>query len=204
MAIEASPVEAFDIPLAGRTEAHVRLGFGGGDLLLGQAPPGTLLSGTFEGGVVRRPRGDDVIDLEPFALGRRLGHWTPLHWNVAITTEIPVTLRLETGGNRSTLDLSALRIRRLELETGASETTLRRPAAGETAVRIACGLASVAVEVPPVIAARIRGRLVLGSTIVDQARFPLAADGLASTDYAKATDRVDIEVVGGLGSIKIR
>jgi hypothetical protein len=48
-------------------------------------------------------------------------------------------------------------------------------------------------------AARIQTRVALGSVQVDQARFPRTASGYESPDYATASNRVDIDVQGGVG-----
>ncbi len=203
MTTTSAPIETLSIPIDGLGEAQIRLGFGGGELAIHRADPGMLVSGTFEGGVARRTVRPGVVELEPLDPHRPLVTWEPVHWDVGLTTEIPVDLRLETGANRSTIDLSALHVRRLELHTGASETTLRLPSAGQTAVRVDCGFASVKVEVPPGVAARISGRIGLGSTDVDQGRFPRSGDGWASPDFETARDRVDITVAGGFGSVRI-
>jgi hypothetical protein len=126
-----------------------------------------------------------------------------VQWQVGVTNKIPVDLRLDTGANRSTVDLSALRIRRLTVNTGASETNVRLPAAGETSVQVACGFAAVNVEVPQGVAARIHGRVSLGSTDVDTLRFPRSVEGWASADYETAVNRVDIAIQGGFGSVRI-
>ena len=42
--------------------------------------------------------------------------------------------------------------------------------------------------------------MAIGSTNVDQARFPASAGGYESPDYATAANRVDIDVQGGVGS----
>jgi hypothetical protein len=196
----ATSSEALAIPLADLAEAEIRLGFGGGELTVGQAEPGMLISGSFEGGVIQRSKGPGRIQLDPVMAGRP---WRPLFWNVGLTTAIPVDLRLETGANRSVIDLSALRIRRLELHTGASDTTVRLPAAGQTVVRVACGFAQVVVEVPHGVAARIHGKVSLGSLMVDETRFPRAGDGWASADYETAANRVDIAIEGGFGSVRV-
>jgi hypothetical protein len=102
------------------------------------------------------------------------------------------------------LDLSELRIRSLELQTGASETRVRLPrAAGATSVRAQAGVASLTIEVPAGVAARIRTRMALGSAQIDQSLFPSTADGYGSPDYATSSNRVDIEVGGGVGSFRI-
>ena len=64
-------------------------------------------------------------------------------------------------------------------------------------------MAGVRLEVPPSVAARIQGRLALGSVKVDEARFPRGASGWASPDFEVAQHRVDITVEGGLGSVKV-
>ena len=57
---------------------------------------------------------------------------------------------------------------------------------------------------PPGVAAQIRGKVLLGGTMVDETRFPRMASGIwASRDYPVATNRVDITVTGGFGSARI-
>lgn len=187
------------LPLAGIAEAHVRIDFGGGELTVHPAEPGMLVSGTFDGGVVRKGSAGDVV-LEP-AHNRP---FRPVRWDIGLTGEIPVSLRLDTGANRSTIDLTSLRIRTLRLETGASETTIRLPAGGLTDVQVKCGFAAVTIEVPPAMAARIHGSVTFGSLRVDPSRFSPIAGGWASPGADTAADRVDIAVEGGFGSVEIR
>jgi hypothetical protein len=130
--------------------------------------------------------------------------WRPLRWDIGVTAEIPVRLRLETGANRSTIDLGALRVPRLELHTGASESVVRLPAAGRSEVHVQCGFASVTLDVPAGVAAQIRSTMALGSTAVDEARFPRSADGWESPDFDVAPDRVHLVIEGGFGSVQVR
>jgi hypothetical protein len=196
-------IDTLAMPLRDLSEAQIRLAFGGGEMTLHRAEPGMLLNGAFDGGVIDRTVERGSVNLESSPI-RVFSDWRPLRWDVGITAEIPVDLRLDTGANRSSIDLSALHLRRLELHTGASETRVRMPAAGNTAARIECGFASVIVEVPAGVAARIRSKMAFGGTKVDQARFPRAADGWASPDYETASNRVDIAIQGGFGSVEIR
>jgi hypothetical protein len=198
-----APAETLAIPIGGVSEAQLRISFGGGELMVHPAETGTLLSGTFEGGVVQHRSGPGRIALKPPTEAYRFVDWAPLRWDVGVTREIPVDLRLDTGANRSTIDLGALRVRRLELHTGASETRMRLPTAGQTAVRVECGFAKVAVEVPEGVAARIHGKMGLGALEVNQARFPRIEGGWVSPDYETAPNRVDITVEGGFGSVSV-
>jgi hypothetical protein len=43
----------------------------------------------------------------------------------------------------------------------------------------------------------------LGNVSVDETRFPRAVEGWASPDYDSATNRAEISVEGGIGSVRI-
>jgi hypothetical protein len=72
-----------------------------------------------------------------------------------------------------------------------------------TTVRAETGAASVVIEVPTGVAARIRSRMALGSSHVDELRFPRVTTGFESPDYATASNRADIDLRGGVGSIRV-
>ena len=72
-----------------------------------------------------------------------------------------------------------------------------------TTVRAESGAASLTFEVPSGVAARIRTRMAIGSTQIDQARFPSTAGGYESPDFATAANRVEIDLQGGVGSVRV-
>jgi hypothetical protein len=198
------PTETLALPLSGAPDAAVSVKFGAGTLSARAAAPGQLVDGTFEGGVRHRTTGPNRIEIEQdttYGLPW-LDHAS--EWELGLTAEVPLDLRLETGANRSLLDLRDLRLRRLDLKTGASETRVNLPrAAGATVVRAESGAASLTLEVPAGVAARIRSRMALGTSQVDQVHFPRVADGYESPDYATAANRIDIDITGGVGSVKV-
>ena len=198
------PEEHLALPLAGATSASVRLTFGAGKLAVSTAAPGNLVDGTFAGGVVRKSDGPGRIDLSQdttFGLPW-LDHGS--EWTVGLTRDVPLDLRVDAGAARTDLDLSELLLRRLEIRTGASETHIRLPRnAGATDVKAETGAASLTMNVPVGVAARIRLRMALGSSDVDEARFPRTSSGYESPDFGTATNRVDIDVQGGVGSVRI-
>jgi len=117
---------------------------------------------------------------------------------------VPLDLRLEAGASRTTLDLIDLKVRNLQLQTGASDTRVRLPrAAGVTNVKAETGAASLTIEIPAGVAARIRNRMAIGSSQIDEARFPRVGDIYQSLDYATATNRVDLDIQSGVGSVKV-
>jgi hypothetical protein len=199
-----APVEQLDLALEGATEARVRVRFGAGELEVGKAAPGRLVSGTFSGGVAATQHGHGAVDLQPDMAGGWPGWDRPFAWRLGLTGEVPLDLRVESGAARATLDLGDLLVRRLEVKTGASETRVRLPrAAGMTMVRAETGAAALSIEVPEGVAARIRSQMALGSTHVDEARFPRTGDGYASPDWGTAANRVELDIQGGIGSIRI-
>jgi hypothetical protein len=202
--VRRSLTERLSLPLADAADAEVKIAFGAGHLTAHAAAPGILVDGTFEGGVRSRSRAVNRVALEQDTtyglpwLGRSS------RWDVGLTSEVPLDLRIDTGASRAEFDLRDLHLRSLDLHTGASETRVLLPrAAGATSVRTESGAASLILEVPTGVAARIRTRLVLGSSQVDQTRFPRVADGYQSVDYATAANRIDIDISGGVGSVKV-
>jgi N-acetylglucosamine kinase-like BadF-type ATPase len=126
-------------------------------------------------------------------------------WRVRLTPNARLALVLETGASDTRLDLTDLRVSELTIKTGASSTRVSLPArAGSTAVRIASGAASVEVDVPQGVAARIRGSVGVGTLDVDQRRFARSAAGYESPDFETAVNRAEIQVESGVGSVRIR
>lgn len=197
-------VEQLTVPAAGLGAAIVRVKFGAGELRIRPAAPGNLIDGEFTGGVKQR-----VIRPGEIELSQDVDYGVPwvdrrYHWTLGLAPDVPLDLRFDTGASRSVLDLRGLLVRRLELHTGASDTRLIVPdGAGATSIKAETGAAALTVEVPPGVAARIRTRMALGSSQVDEGRFPRTADGFESVDYATSPNRVDLDLQGGVGSLKV-
>ena len=199
------PREDLTIPLGDHPSATVRIRFGAGTLDSGLAAPGQLVDGRFRGGVVHREHGSGIVDLEQDTSYGMPWLQRESAWTLGLTGEVPLDLKLEAGASRTRLDLSGTRTRRLEVKTGASETTVTLPrAAGMTDVKAEAGAASLTFIVPAGVAGRIHGAVALGSIRVDEDRFPRFGSDYQSTDYGSATNRVDLDINGGVGSVRIR
>lgn len=200
----SGPSEALALPIGGATEANIRIQYGAGELTTHPAAIGHLVDGQFVGGVAHRQDGPGRVELRQDTTNGFPWFDRRFAWDVGLTPELPLDLRVDGGATRMLLDLRELKVRSLELHTGASATRVLLPrAAGATAVRAESGAAELVFEVPAGVAARIRSRMVLGSTQIDQGRFPPTALGYESIDYASAENRVDIDVQGGVGSLRI-
>jgi hypothetical protein len=134
--------------------------------------------------------------------------WSPgstLDWSFGLTRDIPLSLDYETGASESRLNLRELRLTELHLKTGASSTTIDLPAnAGYTRVFVESGAASVNINVPDGVAARIQTKGGLSSIQVDTQRFPQMGSVYQSPDYDTAANKVDMDIQMGVGSVSIR
>jgi len=199
------------IPLEGAASARVRVHHGAGRLdIHSGAGPDELAAGTFGGGLDYRARraGETLeVDMhvrESFTFPWMWGPGRSLDWSFGLNSGIPLSLELKTGASESRLELADLRVTDLRLETGASATRITLPAnAGRTRAEIRAGAASVELQVPPGVAARIRIRGGLSSANVDAARFPRMGDVYQSQDYHTAANTADIDIETGVGSVRI-
>ncbi|HEX2979382.1 MAG TPA: DUF5668 domain-containing protein [Anaerolineaceae bacterium] len=206
--------EQLNIPLQNETNAEIKVKHGAGRLSIGANPlPGSLLSGSFTGGIVHEvmSRGSGVsIDLRSPADVIMGAPWSVdphggFQWTLDLTQQIPLTLELNTGASESEIDLTNLQVTDLRLETGASSTRVMLPAhAGFTRVRTQSGAAAVDLRIPQGVAAQIHAHGGLASIDVDQQRFPGGNGVYASLDYSTAQNRVEIDAETGVGSITIR
>lgn len=209
----ARETEQLALRLEGEAEAELRLSHGAGRLSVGAgAGPGELLAGSFDGGVEverRRAGGRGEVRLRPRLdsglLFRLPWAWSRgITWDVRLTPELPLSLRVETGASQAEIDLSELKVTDLALSTGASDVRLRLPArAGMTRGRIEAGAASVRVEIPDGVAARVRCSAALGDAQIDRQRFARREGMYVSEDYETAEHRVDLTVELGAGSVRV-
>jgi hypothetical protein len=196
--------ETLVLPIDGAQAAAIRINFGAGTLTTHPAATGNLIDGTFRGGIRHEVEGLGRVRLSQDTTEGVPWLDRESTWDLGLSAEIPLDLRLDVGAARTMLDLADLQVRRLELHTGASETRVRLPrSAGATQVRTESGAASLTLEIPVGVAARIRSKMTLGSSQIDEARFPRIGDVYQSADYGTAANHVDIDAQGGVGSLRI-
>ncbi len=205
--------EEMTIPLEGAGSASLRVRHGAGRLRVGGgADPEALVEGSFSGGLNHQAqrRGEELdVEISPPGFPGIFTPWNwgreGLGWRLRLNDGVPLSLVFETGASEAHLDLSELRVGNLQLDAGASVVSVILPAhGGHTQARIQAGAASVSVRVPSDVAARVRLTGGLGSTDVDQSRFPRTAGVYRSPDYDTARNKVDLEVRVGVGSLEVR
>lgn len=214
--IKPFEVEQVTLPLEGAERARVHLKFGAGRLRVGSGVgPTELIDGSFGGGLDHhvKQEGDMlVLDLRLPAQGFpdvimpwNWGRWAGFEWNFGLNGEIPLELDVDTGASEAKLDLEDLKVTDLRLDSGASSTEITLPVkAGFTKVEIDAGAASVRIQVPSGVAARIKTEGGLVGVDIDQSRFPREGGVYQSPDYGTAENKADIDIDIGAGSIAVR
>lgn len=200
-------------PLGDARRAEVELEFGAGTLRVGALEDSNqLVEGTLDLDEGERAIRDYSVsgDTAHFSLrsqdrsifffpGRPLGGG----WDLDLHPGVPIDLVVKTGMGQATLDLSGLRVTRLELDGGIGTTTVTLPAQGRVVASVDGGIGTVTVIVPDGMAMRIESDTGLGRVSLPGG---LARDGDAyeSPDYSTAENRVDLDVRGGIGNITVR
>ena len=125
-------------------------------------------------------------------------------WDVALSPQIPLALRVNGGVGRAMLDLAALNVTALNVDAGVGNIDVTAPKSGNTTMRVNGGVGTLTITIPDGVAARIRVDGGIGSTRVNESRFPKFGGAYQSADYASATNKIDIAIDGGVGSISVR
>lgn len=123
-------------------------------------------------------------------------------WDLRLSDQIPINLRIDTGVGNARLDLSRLQLTGFELDAGVGDAEITLPASGRFRVDIDSGVGQLTLRIPKELGVRID---------VDQGVGPLRVrgdfqrDGKAyvSPNYGQAGSRVEIEIDGGVGEITI-
>jgi len=210
---DALEIEQVSIPHQNAESAKIKVEFGAGQVkMTSGAGADKLLQGTFAGGSqVHEKLRDNLLKvrLQPpsvdFIHMMMPWSWGARDWQISLNNQIPLSLEIETGASSMVLDLSDLQVKELNLDTGASSTEITLPAnAGHTHVDVDGGAASIVLNIPEGVAARIQVDSGLAAISVDSERFPRMGDVYKSNDYDTAENKVDINADIGAGSLAIQ
>lgn len=215
---ETPYAEPIRVEAGGAGSARLDLTVALGELNLDAGTSGTALlegalhSSSKEGALISSVRdlaGTRRISLSS-ALERRW--WVPFGrspgemWELRLQKEIPTEIRIDGGAARLTLDLRELNVKLLDVHSGAAHIQVTLPeSAGEIRATFDIGAASLEIEIPDGVAARIRTSTGVSAIDVDEQRFPRVGDGeYCSPDYDRAQNRADINVKAGASRVQIR
>lgn len=199
------------VALEGARRARLRIQHGAGRLDVGAGAEGEdLLVGDLHSEFdIRTRRDGDLLDVKLSMQNQFFPFfWLPGHsldWILQLNPDVLLALDFETGAGEARINLSDLQVTDVRLKSGASSTNLTLPAnAGETRVKVEAGAASVNIRVPDGVAARVRMDGALSSLNVDQRRFLRDGGVYQSSDYHSSTNKAEIHIEMGVGSVSVR
>jgi hypothetical protein len=205
-------------PLSGATSAEIEIHMGVGALYLSSLPDSSdLINGTVDTAVgewltqdfnITANKARLVLDTENrdffahfnfFGLGAQPAR----KWDLSLNESIPVSLDIRTGVGEARIDLERVLATDVKVSTGVGKTDLTLPATGHSRVTLSGGIGETIIHVPRGVAARIRTTTGIGSVQV-YGNYTRVNNEYISPDFNTAENRVDLEVKGGIGSIRIQ
>lgn len=206
------PATTIRQPLEEATEARVYIGTGVSRLSLrGGADPGLLIQGSVV--PLDYEELDQRYEVDGASLRYTLqsdygGPWSiprpnaQGRWDLNLSQEVPIDLTLSTGIGESNVDLSGVKLTDLRLTSGIGQTTLTLPDSGQFKARISCGMGETTIRIPDSLAARIDVDMGFGDVRVS-GNYVSEGGLYISENWSTAEDRVEIDVEGGFGPVRI-
>jgi hypothetical protein len=199
--------------VGGMKTAHVDIRWGAGSLDVGAAGAGDQL---VSGSALRNQnvrldvdRDADEADISidsggrGWFFGRGAGASGDVRFNPAPTYEFDI----RTGLGSAVLDLGRLQVSELDLHSGAGSVNLRLPQKGPLKAELHTGVGSTNIDLPSSVEARVTVHKGLGSFNAPGLQAVPGRSGKVQVyetpGRANATDAMEIEIYGGVGSINI-
>lgn len=214
--VEPGETESVSIPANNSRKAIINIQYGIGKLVVesgGEASE--ILKGTFGRGVIHSTEKQGDVTKINLKLANNIfpvivfpwfiGPNQQFQWNLCLSKEIPLELTMKIGANEAMLDLSELNVEKLRLETGVSSTILKLPASiPYTNAVVSMGVASITINIPEQVAAKIHYSGGLMDFRVDKSRFPKTAGYYQSPEYDTASQKLELRIDGGIGSVTLQ
>jgi hypothetical protein len=122
-----------------------------------------------------------------------------------LNRQIPLTLSADVGAGQTDFDLTNLMVREFTLNNGAGQATIHFPGnGGQTSADIHSGAGQLVLIIPPGVGASIHGANGLVTLHVPSDRFQHVDDTYQTSDFASATNRVDVTLHVGIGEVDVQ
>jgi hypothetical protein len=135
----------------------------------------------------------------PF-FGSHGGRWG---WDLGLSPDVPLDLRISFGVGRSDIDLTDLTISDLEVDMGIGLTHLTLPSQGRLDARVDGAIGNTVIVIPRGMEARIQFDTGLAARQAPQG-YRQQDDVYVSPGYAGAENRVDLKVSQAIGNVTVQ
>jgi predicted membrane protein len=123
-------------------------------------------------------------------------------WKLGLSKNLPLGLQVKTGVGNAKLDLSELNVTDLTMNTGVGQASVTLPARGKVSARIEGGVGEIKIFLPRGMEARVRASSGIGAVRV-LGNYQRNGDLYTSSHFETASNRVELEVQGGVGQISV-
>jgi len=201
---------SFSIPIENEISGDVRIDFGAGRLKISAGSrPDLFIEGDCSGEVkqsIQRHERKIEAHLYPDTTDfPHFGSADNLNWALLLSPDLPLRIEIQTGASENVIDLRRVTLTNLKISSGASSTQVILPEKNQNGrTKVNAGAASMDIEIPSGVAARIHTQGALSSVSINTARFPKIQGYFQSSDYETSINRIDLEVEIGVGSLTIR
>ena len=197
--------------LEGAVAARVTMELGVGQVRIdGGAPLGALVTGTIQTAAGEqieqaygRENGTALLELRSLDRYRTVttGINELRRWELSLTREVPLALRVNAGVGENRLDLRAVQLVDVSFRGGVGESQLQLPAGGYTG-SVDVGVGATTVRLPPDAAARVTLTTGLGRATV-QGEWRRDGDVYTTPGFEDAAQRIELRVSGGVGALTV-
>lgn len=202
-------------PEATETIAQPRNGISRADVTISPAAADLRIAAGSDGGMlvtgtVDRARGQRLV--QDYQGSGGVGSYTlktdeasgngDLNWDLQLARDLPISLYVKSGVGRATIDLTGMQLTGLDVDTGAGQTIVTLPTQGRFSANIDAGIGEVIVRVPVGMAVRVHISTGLGNAHVPSG-YIQQGDWYVSPNYDTATDRIELDISGGIGRIAV-
>lgn len=206
-----------NVPSTNAKAVSVEVDFGSGELHIdGATNSETLASGSLDYYANRKP---PVADLNDDADRADLtinspsdsafnfdwfGQSQTPRWLIHLSPRVPISLNADLGTGNSTLDLSALNLTDLDINSGTGNTTVTFPKPQtEIHASIDGGVGNLHLSIPDGTAARISIDTGIGNVTTDPRFTKQGEDTYETANYATSTNKLDLKIDAGVGNVEI-
>lgn len=157
-----------------------------------------------------------------------------LRWDLRLSPDVPLALKLDGGVGRSHIDLSGLKLKSFDFESGVGESTITLPTSdtaytvdieggvGRSTINlpvdttahlnVEMGVGAIEMHLPANIAVRLEGKSGIGDikvpttmTRVSGKNEMISKSGVWETaDFENATHKITIKFEGGIGTLSLK
>jgi hypothetical protein len=123
-------------------------------------------------------------------------------WDLRLNRELMLDLAIDTGVGKFEIDLSELRISKLDLNTGVGEVTIELPSEGNFRADVSGGVGKLTLYLPSDLAAGLFIDGGLGNVSVS-GDFTQRNGNYFTQNYESSSDQIQLYIDGGIGAIWI-